>query len=475
MIAEDNSFDTLGALAAIPNELLIILHECHNKHVGHGGVQRTRRKVLKLAPRSNDDQQLTTHVRAFVRGCPCCQKMSQIKPLVKTYPYTTSSRIPMDTISIDTIGPFPEDQDENKYIVAMVDCFSKFIELQPTKNVTAECAARCLFQFVGRYGTPSRLVSDNGTQYVNEVIKELTTLLGLHHHRITPYSHEENSIVERANKEVLRHLLNLVYDNNTYHDWSMNLPLVQRIMNAEIHLSTGVSPAQIVFGNSIDLDRMILNPPVAPEVSVPRTRSCGSALRQAPGEQPLSEWMGKMLKNQSLLIKLAQDDLDARDYKHITANRLIGPRTEFPAGSYVLVSPPEGKGTKLSSPWHGPYRVVTSSQDTLTIQNLVNHKDRKVHIKQVKPFEYDPATVDPKSIALRDYQEFEIETIIDHTGDPKNRTEMKFLVRWLGYSPSDDVWVDWNELKGTDQLHLYLQQHNMKSLIPRSYRTSKLP
>jgi hypothetical protein len=309
---------------------------------------------------------------------------------------------------------------------------------------------------------------------VNSIIKQLTASAGIHHHTITPYSHEENSLVERANKEVVRHLMNLVFDTNTYHDWSLNLPLIQRIMNAEIHLSTGVSPAQIMFGNSIDLDRMILTPPpVAPVTSPLRTRSCGTAPRQAPGEPLLSEWMGKMLRNQTLLIKLAQDDLDARDYKHISSNRLIGPRTDFPAGSYVLMSPPEGKSTKLSSPWHGPYRVVTSFNDTLTIQNLVNHKDRKVHIKQVKPFDYDPVSMDPKTIALRDYQEFEIDKIINHTGDPKHRTQMTFLVRWLGYTESDDIWVDWNELKGTEQLHLYLSEHNMKQLLPRNLRSNK--
>jgi hypothetical protein len=468
---------TLGALEEIPYGIKAFLQDCHNDIVGHGGVQRTRGKILKLCPNANSDQQLTRHVRQYIRGCACCQKMSQLKPVIKTYPYTTSSRTPMDTVSVDTLGPFPEDEDGNKYIVVIIDCFSKFVELQATKDLTALGAAQCLFRYVGRYGTPSRLVSDNGTQYVNDVIMQLTRYLGLHHHKITPYSHEENSIVERANKEVLRHLMNLVFDKNTIHDWSLNLPLVQRILNAEIHLSTGVSPAQIVFGNAIDLDRMILNPPpAAPEVSDrTRTRSYRSAPCQAPGEPAISSWMDKMLKNQALLIKLAQDDLDARDYKHITANRLTGPllgSSEFPVGSYVLVSPPEGKGSKLASPWQGPYRVIQQSPnaDQLTIQNLVNHRDRKVHVKHVKPFLYNPNETDPKSVALKDYQEFEIEKIINHNGDPSDRTAMSFLVRWTGYSEADDVWVDWKELKNTDQLHLYLSKHNMKRLLPRSYQ-----
>lgn len=48
--------------------------------------------------------------------------------------------------------------------------------------------------------------------------------------------------MERLNKEILRHLRGLVFDKKIKDDWSMVLPLVQRIMNATLHVSTGVSP-----------------------------------------------------------------------------------------------------------------------------------------------------------------------------------------------------------------------------------------
>ena len=63
-------------------------------------------------------------------------------------------------------------------------------------------AARALYQHMGRYGTCAQLITDNGSQYTNELMNELIRLGGMQVHRITPYSHEENAIVERANKEV---------------------------------------------------------------------------------------------------------------------------------------------------------------------------------------------------------------------------------------------------------------------------------
>jgi hypothetical protein len=48
---------------------------------------------------------------------------------------------------------------------------------------------------------------------------------------INAYSHEENAIVERANKEVNRHLRGICFDRKIKEKWRQSLPLVQRIVN----------------------------------------------------------------------------------------------------------------------------------------------------------------------------------------------------------------------------------------------------
>jgi hypothetical protein len=69
-----------------------------------------------------------------------------------------------------------------------------------TKDATAKSAAKALTEHVGRYGQPSQILSDNGTQ--NVVIKELLKLLGTQQLHYKTYSNEETSIAECANKEV---------------------------------------------------------------------------------------------------------------------------------------------------------------------------------------------------------------------------------------------------------------------------------
>ncbi len=54
--------------------------------------------------------------------------------------------------------------------------------------------------------------SDRGTQFVNGIIRELLSLLQVEHEVSLAYSKEHDAIVERANREVMRHLTAIIFD-----------------------------------------------------------------------------------------------------------------------------------------------------------------------------------------------------------------------------------------------------------------------
>ena len=148
--------------------------------------------------------------------------------------------------------------------------------------------------------------------------------MGTEHKISMAYSKEENAIVERSNKEVLRHLNAILFDKNIVDNWCDYLPLVQRIMNATTHSSIGVSPASLLFGNSTQLDRGIF------------LFNNNSVNSDNNSQSKLSDWVEKMLKNQSILIKVAQQYQSEKDNQHIiqTTPEQV---TIFPINSYVLV------------------------------------------------------------------------------------------------------------------------------------------
>ena len=73
-------------------------------------------------------------------------------------------------------------------------------------------------------------------------------------------SKQENAAVENANKRSQKYLRSMLFDKRILKLWSDVLPLVQLIMIAEPNDVIGVSPAQLLLGNLINLDWGIFLP-----------------------------------------------------------------------------------------------------------------------------------------------------------------------------------------------------------------------
>jgi hypothetical protein len=74
----------------------------------------------------------------------------------------------------------------------------------------------------------------------------------------TAGSKQENAIVERANREVMRHLRNIIMDRRAMDEWSRYLSFVQRIMNKMVHSSAGVNHYEIILSNEMSHESLKL-------------------------------------------------------------------------------------------------------------------------------------------------------------------------------------------------------------------------
>ncbi len=83
----------------------------------------------------------------------------------------------MERISLDALGPFPDSQGYY-YVLVIIDNFTRFIELYPRRSTGGREAARYVLQHCGRFGTPHQILSDAGTQFLNEVVESLLEILG---------------------------------------------------------------------------------------------------------------------------------------------------------------------------------------------------------------------------------------------------------------------------------------------------------
>lgn len=287
---------------------------------------------------------------------------------------------------------------------------------------------------------------------MNDIISEFIQLVHSEHAQTLAYSKEENAIVERANKEVMRHLRAIIFDRKSQRTWSRHhLPLVMRILNSEEKTNTGLSPAEILFGNTVDLGRRILHAPLP---------------TSADPSQPLSEYMEKLLSDQASLIQVAQETQLKHDSHHMST---FSPNfAEFPVNSYVLLDPPEGSRTKLQTRKKGPYQVVNSVGSKYVLQDLLSGKNFETHYTNLSPFNFDEERTSPTDVAMHDEQEFLIDRIVSHRGDRTRRSSMEFLVKWIGFADTYDSWEPYANLRDTASLSEYLAANRLRSLLPKA-------
>ena len=438
----------------IPEKYFQNIKSTHNEAVGHHGVERT---LQMLDEAKSFWKYRRQHVERYIQQCDVCQKMDASRLKVSTQPYTTGGYRPHEQLAMDSIGPFPEDDQGNKYAMVVIDCFSRFLAVYPTPDVSATSAARVLLKHMGTFlVTPCEIRSDNGPENANKMIKEFLDLVGTDRIETLAYSHEENSLVERANKEVNRWLRDCLYSQRkNKSEWSQMIPFVTRIHNATPISTIGCAPADIVFGRAVTGDARVF---------LPRTPA---------DDEVVDEYLTRRLADQEVAITKARNMQEQHDTAH-TGTHDVEETTVYEKGSYVLLAWPDDRlnlrrPTKLDSLYRGPYKVIDVRAGIYTLLDLVSGKSlppKGVH--SLKPFLYDPARTDPVEVALRDYPEhFMVQQIIDFKGVWTRVKTLRFRVRWIGYTPEQDTWESWEFLRDNGALHEYLTSMGKGHLIPK--------
>ena len=112
------------------------------------------------------------------QSCPQCQLGSDYGHRQKTTGIIQSQG-PCDTLSIDIVRPLPSDH-RQEFLIVFVDCYSKYTILVPSSNHTANTVSEALLRHVILYfGTPRRLLSDRGIEFISDIWTKLLRSLGI--------------------------------------------------------------------------------------------------------------------------------------------------------------------------------------------------------------------------------------------------------------------------------------------------------
>ena len=153
-----------------------VLDQCHRK-LGHMGIEKTYGLIM----RNYYWPKLFNDVVDHVKKCVTCQvqsRGSKAAPVLETdIPYCTFQKI-----SLDISGPYGLTDRGNCYILSFVDWLTGWPEAFAIPDKRARIVSDIkLSEIFPRYGAPKQLVTDNGSENVNEVMRETLGELNIQH------------------------------------------------------------------------------------------------------------------------------------------------------------------------------------------------------------------------------------------------------------------------------------------------------
>ena len=192
---------------------------------------------------------MAKHVRNWIRRCPACIKFKSTVPKhgpmqVRTFDH------PFNTLGIDYVGPLPTTPSGNKWILTAACPYSNFLRAIPVPDKQASTAARTMFNDVFlQYGFPSVLQSDQGGEWLNAVLRQLTKILSIEHIVTTSYRPRLNGSTERVQRWLNTAIG--IYCEKYQERWEEFLQPAAYAHNVSPIPGTGqISPFFLVFGRN---------------------------------------------------------------------------------------------------------------------------------------------------------------------------------------------------------------------------------
>jgi hypothetical protein len=363
---------------------------------------------------------------------------------------TTMVSKPFEIMSMDLVGPMTEDVSGNKYILVLVDHFSRYALLKALPNKEAWTVALGILETLGLFGVlPGIIRTDHGSEFVAKLTAEMLSLLGNHQTTITDHP-ESNGMVERKIQEVLKHLRCMAAERELSAHWTVVLPLVQRVINVVPHSTTGYSPMQVLFGMYAQEGQNLLQ------------------MGQVTCPTLASEFIQNLVASQQRILVNAKANQDRYINRYLRDSPARP--TILGVGNVVLANHRgETPPSKLAPRLRGPYVVLErTGTNRYSVRHLVTEQVIDVHLADLKPF-YGTRE-EARKAAVMDVQinkEYLVDSIVAHKflRRPHTRVDnIRFRIRWSGWGANHDSWVKFDDVKELEALDLYIVDY--PSLVP---------
>ena len=314
-----------------------VLHEVHNTPTGgHLGIAKTLGRIRERFYWSK----CRRDVEDWCRSCDICASRKGPSRKVRAQMGQYNVGAPMERLAVDVLGPLPETDSGNKYILIAMDYFSKWPEAYLLPNQEAHSIAEVLAQeLVSCFGVPLSIHSDQGRNFESRLFQEMCKLLGTEKTRTTPLHPQSDGMVERFNRTLEARLSKFVEEHQK--NWDALVPLMMLAYRSAVHESTGYTPARLTFGRDLRLPIDLVYGRPKEEPSPHRT---DYVLQLQERLENVYQYARQQIKIKSDKMKLYYDANHRED-------------AELQEGMAVWLHNPHrkrGRSPKLQRDWQGP-------------------------------------------------------------------------------------------------------------------------
>ena len=313
-------------------------------------------------------------MKDYCHTCDICQKTiskGRVAPVpLQQMPVVD---VPFRRIAVDLVGPISPCSDRgHRYILTVVDVATRYPEAVPLKNIDTISVAEALVGLFSRVGCPEEILSDCGSQFISDLMKEIYRLLSVKSIHTSPYHPQSNGQVERFNG-VLKTMLRKVVVGHPK-DWDRYIPALLFAYRELPNESTGFSPFELLFGRR----------PRGPIDILAKVWSGDTGMEEA---KPLYQYVSDLKSTLSESMSLAQENIRAAASRHKRYfDRKATPRS-FKVNDEVLVLLPTDSN-KLLMAWKGPYKVL--SVHGVDYKISVGGKEKVFHANMLKGYSRRP-------------------------------------------------------------------------------------
>jgi hypothetical protein len=188
--------------------------------------------------------QMYEDICSYIMSCDLCQRREKQKTKQPLHPIPVHS--PFYQIGIDFIGPLTITTIGNRYIITAMDYLTKWPEARPVKKATAEQAALFIYEaIICHHGCPSKILSDQGTHFKNQMIAKLMEKFKIEHLFSMPYHPQTNGLVERFNRTLSESLAKLAVDHMD--NWDSYIAPILFAYRTTKYATTKIAPFLLLY------------------------------------------------------------------------------------------------------------------------------------------------------------------------------------------------------------------------------------